>query len=70
VKPSDQGKGILLRIFSIADRPVQAVLRLPEQITAVYETNLKEERIRQLEPNSGSLTITMEPSQIETYEFE
>ena len=70
VKPSDQGKGILLRIFSIADRPVQAVLRLPEQITAVYETNLKEERIRQLGPNSGSLTITMEPSQIETYEFE
>jgi len=70
VKPSDHQKGTLLRIFSIANQTVQAVLKLPEQITAVYETNLKEERIRQLELDYDSIKITMEPSQITTFEFE
>ena len=69
VKPTEDGKGIIIRLFSIADKPVSSELKLPEQVHRVYETNLKEERIRQLKTDNGLLILNLEPSQIATYKL-
>lgn len=69
IKPAENGEGIIMRLFSIADEPVSLELTLPEQIGRVYETNLKEERIRRVEADKGLLTLYVEPGQIITFEL-
>lgn len=70
VKPAENGKGIIIRLFSIAEELVSASLSLPKQVLEVYEANLKEDRIKRQDISSGMLNITLEPSQIITYELE
>lgn len=69
VKPAEHGDSVIVRLFSIADKPIYAELKLPDLVSEVYITNLKEERIQQLDIDKGILPISVEPFEIKTYEM-
>ncbi len=68
VKLSEDGKGIIYRLCEYRGKGAMATLKLPAWVDSVFETDLKEDTVRDL-PKESAVTISFEPFKIKTLKF-
>lgn len=66
LKEAEDGRGILLRLYSVAKEERRVELALPEGVAQAEETNLAEEFCCGLSVEEGRISFCMKPSQIRT----
>ena len=70
VIPALDRKGLILRIAEYRGKPGAFTLKLPEKITAVWETDLKEDRLDRLPISNHRVTDVLQPFEIKTFYLE
>lgn len=70
VKPSEDGNGIILRFFSLADKVIDFSLSLPEAVSAAYAVTLAEKRQEELSCPGGNLSLSVKPGKIISIELQ
>lgn len=63
-KPSEDGEGVILRVFSISKQEEQVILPVPENVKALSLVNLAEEKLAEMELNNGKAEFHIKPNQI------
>ena len=69
LKPACDGNGYVIRLCEYHGCCAYATLFVPNGITSVTETDLKEEPIRSLPIENGTVTLSFEPFKIKTLRF-
>jgi len=70
VIPALDRKGLILRVAEYRGKPGAFTLKLPEKITAVWETDLKEDRLDRLPITNHRVTDVLKPFEIKTFYLE
>jgi mannosylglycerate hydrolase len=69
LKEAEDGQGLIVRLYNIADRPVEGEARLEEAWQAVERTNLNEEPLGPAEVRDGWVRLSLRPNDIATLRF-
>jgi len=70
LKRAEDSTGYILRLCEYHGKNGTAVVTVPENVAAVYETDLKEDSLRTLTVKDGKITIDFAPFKIKTLKFE
>lgn len=69
-KPSENGKGVVLRLYSIADGPEKIAMPVPKAVKRICVTNMAEKELRELNIEDGTAEFTIFQKQIMTFFME
>jgi len=69
LKEGEDGQGLIVRLYNIADRPVEGEVRLEEAWRAVERVNLNEEALGAAEVRDGRVRLSLRPNEIATLRF-
>lgn len=69
-KPSENQKGVVLRLYSIAEEKKEILLPVPKAVKRVCITNMAEQEQRELDVKNGAAAFTICPKQIITLYME
>ncbi len=69
LKPAEDGGGTVLRVYNIADEPVQGRVRLNAAFGRVERVNLNEEEPQPLDASAGNVELSLRPNEIVTLKF-
>jgi len=69
VKCSEDGKGIVVRIFSLASKPRAGMLKMGLPISRAFLARLDETRLQELKVNNQSVRLELGPRKIATIVF-
>jgi mannosylglycerate hydrolase len=67
---TENGEGIIVRLYNIASQPTWGEVRLEEPYAAVEVVNLKEEPLGQAEVEEGRVRLSLKPNEIITLRFQ
>ncbi len=70
VKPSENGKGIVLRVYNPKETSEQCTLLMKTNIRKLSKANLAEQEISQLQLENNSISFEISPNKIETFYME
>ncbi len=70
VKHACNGNGFIYRLAEYHGKNATAVITVPQYVSAVYETDLREDNITELQINDGKLRLEMKPFKIKSLRFE
>lgn len=69
LKEAEDGQGLIVRLYNIADRVVEGEVRLEEAWQVVERVNLNEEPLGLAEVRDGSVRLSLRPNEIATLRF-
>ena len=69
-KPSENQKGVVLRLYSIAQEKKEIMLPVPKTVKGVYITNMTEKERKKLNEKNGAAAFEISPKQILTLYME
>ena len=69
LRASENGQGIIVRLYNITSQPTWGEVRLGEPYGAVEVVNLKEEPLGQAEVEDGRVRLSLKPNEIITLRF-
>ncbi len=70
VKPASDKNGFIMRLCEYHSKTSIAKISVPAYVKKVFETDLKEENIRPLPIENGTVTVSFDPFKIKTLRFE
>jgi alpha-mannosidase len=68
-KEAEDGQGIMVRVYNIADGPAEGEVRLEVPWQAVERVNLNEEPLGPAEVRDGWVRLSLRPNEIATLRF-
>ncbi len=69
LRATENGEGIIVRLYNIASQPTGGEVRLEEPYTAAEVVNLNEEPLGQAEVEDGRVRLSLKPNEIITLRF-
>ena len=69
VKPACDGNGFILRLYEYHGSCARVSVTVPPYVKAVYETDLKEDTVKELPVTDGTVTLEFDPFKIKTLRF-
>ena len=69
LKPAEDGDGVIVRVYNIADEPVKGRVRLNAAFGKVERVNLNEEEAEALDAREGGVELSLRPNEIVTLRF-
>jgi alpha-mannosidase len=69
LKEAEDGQGLIVRLYNIADRPAEGEVRLEEAWQAVERVDLNEEALGAAEVRDGWVRLSLQPNEIATLRF-
>jgi alpha-mannosidase len=69
LKEAEDGQGLVVRLYNIADGPAEGEVRFEDAWQAVERTNLNEEPLGPAEVRDGWVRLSLRPNEIATLRF-
>jgi alpha-mannosidase len=69
LKEAEDGQGLIVRLYNIADQEAEGEVRLEQPWQAVERVNLNEEPLGPAEVRDGSVRLSLRPNEIATLRF-
>jgi len=69
VKWAQDRSGFIMRMWECHGRKDETLISVPDYVKAVYETDLKEDTLRELEIENESVSLSFDPFKIKTLKF-
>jgi len=69
LKEAEDGQGLIVRLYNIADQPAEGEVRLEGRWQAVERTNLNEETLGPADVRDGWVRLSLRPNEIATLRF-
>jgi alpha-mannosidase len=69
IKLAEDSNSLIIRLVEFNGRKARATLTFPSPISSAYETNLLENRIKQLPFNGNQIALNLSPYEIKTVEI-
>jgi alpha-mannosidase len=69
LKEAEDGQGLIVRLYNVADQPAEGEVRLESAWQAVERTNLNEEPLGAAEVRDGWVRLSLRPNEIATLRF-
>ncbi|UOQ94579.1 mannosylglycerate hydrolase [Halobacillus shinanisalinarum] len=66
LKKSEQDDSLVLRVFNSSDKASEAIYHFGDEVKEAYQTNLNEERKKELIQDQGTLTVPLKVNQSQT----